>query len=611
MFLKIVENRKKENAFSLLELSVAVGVAAILAVAGIVASTAFIGSAQEKSSDYTANASSSINDAEEQSLALADGFAGGGGNPLLSFAYAGATNGTLSFTRGEASQAFMPNSIYTGASYSLGAGTLPTGVTLNPTTGALTGPADWGFNASRGGGVGTDEIYDLDIASDGSTIIVGVTEETSTFGNNTFTSGMYAKDIIVAKLDAKGDYLWSTAVDGENYMYSWAESVSATSDGGAIVAGRLEGTATFGSTTISSQSGSQDGFIAKINKDGVWQWAKRIGGSQTDVANAVSVAQDGGALVVGSFEGNAEFGDTTLSSFANTSDIFVAKISSNGTWVWATRAGGGSSDGATRVSLASDGGAIVVGYFGPSISFTEEINLSGFSGEDIFVAKISSSGVWQWAEQAGGSGYADNAFGVTVASDGGAIITGVFTDTATFGTNTLTSAGGPDMFVAKVGSSGSWVWAIRFGGSGWDYVGIPGATSDGGAIITGGFSESTVFGDTTLTSAGGQDLFVAKVSSSGSWVWAKRAGGVNGDAAYVAKIATDGGALISGSFSSLSLSFGSASVASTGGYDGFVAKISASGDWSSSALAGSTESVTISVTDGVNSTDYQVNVSTE
>ena len=66
--------RKKQvsgdNAFSLLELSVAVGVAAILAVAGIVASTAFIGSAQEKSSDYTANASSSINDAEEQSIAL-------------------------------------------------------------------------------------------------------------------------------------------------------------------------------------------------------------------------------------------------------------------------------------------------------------------------------------------------------------------------------------------------------------------------------------------------------------------------------------------------------------------------------------------------------------
>ena len=61
---------KKEEGFSLLELSVAVGVAAIVAVAAIGATTTFIGSAQTKSSDYTSNAESSINDASAQSSAL-------------------------------------------------------------------------------------------------------------------------------------------------------------------------------------------------------------------------------------------------------------------------------------------------------------------------------------------------------------------------------------------------------------------------------------------------------------------------------------------------------------------------------------------------------------
>ena len=61
---------KKEEGFSLLELSVAVGVAAIVAVAAIGATTSFIGSAQKKSNDYTSNAASSINDASAQSSAL-------------------------------------------------------------------------------------------------------------------------------------------------------------------------------------------------------------------------------------------------------------------------------------------------------------------------------------------------------------------------------------------------------------------------------------------------------------------------------------------------------------------------------------------------------------
>jgi len=68
MIIKLRE--KKETGFSLLELSVAVGVSAIVATAGIVASTAFIGSAQDKRDSYVSNAETSIEDAESSSLAL-------------------------------------------------------------------------------------------------------------------------------------------------------------------------------------------------------------------------------------------------------------------------------------------------------------------------------------------------------------------------------------------------------------------------------------------------------------------------------------------------------------------------------------------------------------
>lgn len=61
---------KKEDGFSLLELSVAVGVAAIVAVGAVTATTSFIGSAQDKRDGYTSNANESVESAAASSSAL-------------------------------------------------------------------------------------------------------------------------------------------------------------------------------------------------------------------------------------------------------------------------------------------------------------------------------------------------------------------------------------------------------------------------------------------------------------------------------------------------------------------------------------------------------------
>jgi surface protein len=82
----MAKKASRENAFSLLELSVAVGVAAIIAVAAITATTVFIGSAEQKRDNYTNNANGSIENAEAASLALFDGIldngSGNNGVPL-------------------------------------------------------------------------------------------------------------------------------------------------------------------------------------------------------------------------------------------------------------------------------------------------------------------------------------------------------------------------------------------------------------------------------------------------------------------------------------------------------------------------------------------------
>ena len=103
---------------------------------------------------------------------------------------------------------------------------------------------------------------------------------------------------------------------------------------------------------------------------------------------------------------------------------------------------------------------------------------------NIFVMHVTSAGVIDWAVRAGGS--ADD-YGYAIASDGsgGAVVTGDFTGRATFGSTTLTSSGGYDVFVAHVSSAGAIDWAVKAGGSS-DAIGYGTASDGAGGGAAGG-----------------------------------------------------------------------------------------------------------------------------
>jgi hypothetical protein len=93
--------------------------------------------------------------------------------------------------------------------------------------------------------------------------------------------------------------------------------------------------------------------------------------------------------------------------------------------------------------------------------------------------------------------------------------------------------------------------------------------ANGQVFVTGHFTGSVTFGNTTLTSAGGNDLFVAKWvpgngTGTGSWAWAQRGGGtgdeeglgiaVNGTSVYIT------GYLTNTSSNAAAVTFGSTAV---------------------------------------------------
>jgi putative cell wall-binding protein len=372
----------------------------------------------------------------------------------------------------------------------------------------------------------------------------------------------------------------SWAISGGGNGRDGVFGISRFADGSAIVTGQFAGTATFGATTLIS-AGFLDVFVAKIGADGTWVWATSVGGTDTDLGRGVSVLADGSAIVTGRFGATATFGATTLIT-AGLSDVFVAKIDADGTWMWATSAFGAVSEISEGMSVLADGSAIITGYFSGAATFGATTLISaGLS--DVFVAKIDAGGTWVWAKSAGGTS-SDVGWGVSALADGSAIITGYFSGAATFGATTLISVDRGDVFVAKVGADGAWMWATSaFGADGDSGYGVS-VLADGSAIVTGQFQVTLTFGATMLISAGSSDVFVAKVDAGGAWVWATSAGGTESDSGNAVSVLADGSAIVTGHFSGTA-TFGATTLISAGGADVLVAKIAADGTrvWATSA----------------------------
>ncbi len=365
------------------------------------------------------------------------------------------------------------------------------------------------------------------------------------------------------------DGSYAWATKGGGLGYDTALGVSVLSDGSSIITGQFAGTATFGATNFTS-AGSDDSFIAKLNADGSYAWAIKGGGTGTDVANGVSALPDGSSIITGNFDGTATFGATTLESDAGSVDTFTAKVNADGSYAWAIKGGGTGAAIASDVSALPDGSSIITGQFsGTAIFGATSFTSAGL--QDTFTAKVNADGSYAWATKGGGLGY-DTAIGVSVLSDGSSIITGSFAGTAAFGATNFTSAGSDDTFIAKLNADGTYAWAIKGGGTGDDYAAGVSVLPDGSSIITGSFTGTAIFGATNFTSAGLQDTFTAKLNADGTYAWAIKGGGLGTDAVFGVSVLPDGSSIITGQFSGTA-TFGATNLTSAGGVDSFTARI--------------------------------------
>ncbi|MES2284136.1 MAG: SBBP repeat-containing protein [Bacteroidota bacterium] len=327
--------------------------------------------------------------------------------------------------------------------------------------------------------------------------------------------------LLTNKNSTAQDFQWAKQAGW--YAFDLGLGIGTDDDGNVYVAGKYELNANFGGTSVNCE-GNHDIFVAKYGPAGDFKWVRTAGGILGDYAHALACDGDGNVYITGEFEETARFGSVTLTSNGD-NDAFVAKYDTNGDLQWAKCLGGGDGSDRGLGVLQSNGNIYITGNFQRTAYFEDGNTFICGGGLDLFIAKYTSEGIFQWIKQAGGPGY-DEGDAVSNDSDGNVYVTGYFSNSANFNGTTISSNGGTDIFIAKYNPIGDLLWLKDAGGKGDDYgFGIK-VDDTGGLFLTGGFERDAKFDSISLSSLGDRsDIFIARYTSSGDAVWVRKAGG--------------------------------------------------------------------------------------
>jgi len=254
------------------------------------------------------------------------------------------------------------------------------------------------------GGRGNDSFSSVIEVSDGGFVAVGESYEDS-FGTGDWKDhdGKGSYDAVIVKYDRTGKVAWKSSYGGPGI--DLFNSVTATSDGGCVVAG----------------SSPSRAIIIKYDADGKALWDNSVGG----VFDSVTATSDGCFVAVGYSE--AWFlGINEWNKFKarGDKDAIIAKFDASGKVVWKKNFGGPDSDRFFSVTAAPDGGCVAVGqsYYW-SFGSDDWANTLAKGNSDATIVKFNAAGSVDWKKNFGGFG--DECFwSVTMMPDGGFLTAG-------------------------------------------------------------------------------------------------------------------------------------------------------------------------------------------
>ena len=355
--------------------------------------------------------------------------------------------------------------------------------------------------------------------------------------------------MFISKLDASGNFVWARQFANGASTSSYPVAIAVDPSGNVYATGSFLGTGDFdpGTGVINlTSAGEEDIFILKLDADGNFAWAKRIGAANSDAGMSIAVDVLGKVYSTGWYTREVDFdpgsgihnlapnGCPTCTHFG----AYVLKLDTDGNFVWADQLGAGSGD-ATGNAIAIDAGNVyTTGKFnGPTADFDPGPGTANIgdatANYKTFISKLDAFGQFVWAKcLIGEVAFTNpNPHSIQVDVSGNVLTAGYFTGTVDFdpGANTfnLSPADGfRDAYISELDASGNFGWAKGMGTTGSDdEVNSLVLDASGNVYTIGQYSGTVDFdpgsGTFDLTSSTSSiDIFMSKLDVAGNFKWA-------------------------------------------------------------------------------------------
>jgi hypothetical protein len=379
-------------------------------------------------------------------------------------------------------------------------------------------------------------------------------------GNN----GMF-----LAKYDINGHEIWVDQFDYNDFpagCYDGLGNLIVDDHGNIYITGIFYSTAHFGSITLSANNG--DMFLAKFRSDGSCVWATKAGSSEIDGGTGIAidslynvficglnrgpasfdtiVVEPGGFFASYDSSGNCKWAKKVVSynsQFQESEVHFTAlKIAKGklfacgtenkttftidtmvfnhplyhgnilccfdltGNISWAREGLSAATTSGVNLSTDSLDNVFDCGQFKDSIRFGDIVRYTSAGNTDYFIVKYSKYGDLIWVKSIHSGLFATGA-SISADKGGNSYVTGSFNGITIFGPDTISSETDRDMFLARYNPNGDCIGATHFGNAEGHEIGMD---NEGKPMVVGKFTGSVTIGESTFSSIGDADIFVAK-----------------------------------------------------------------------------------------------------
>jgi len=356
-----------------------------------------------------------------------------------------------------------------------------------------------------------DRLSGLAVDPLGDVVATGTYWEEAVFGDQIIRTKANLKGVFVVKYDgADGDLKWVKSIDGS--LLKEVTDLTTDAAGNIFISGYFEDSLFVSDTTLLA-AGESDLFLIKLNPLGELQWASRDGLTGNTRAIRLALTPEEEIVLGGYFDDTTRIAGETLTANTFDRDVFLARYDRNGVAQWARKAGGVHDDEFTGLAVAPDGDIFATGFFVGRMTLSDDIVIESQTGNaDFYLLHYNGAGT-PLAARAMGSRERVQQTTDLVLRGAEIIVSGFYSGSMTIDGQTVDAGGGFGSFLAAYNRQLSLDWIKNLPAEDGLFLNRLSVTENGAVTGSGEFRGNVDFDGTPLQSAL-FDLFLARLTTT-------------------------------------------------------------------------------------------------